>query len=96
MHTDEQTDDSPQRRQTSRQEVEGRLAAHRELLVKLLSLLATDARTRALLLDWLDERAQVNDNQEDPGAVIVQAFAEQQARADEFEFVARSLRRLVG
>ena len=96
MHTDERGGGSPRRRPTSCRELEGRLGAHRELLTKLLSLLATDAGTRAMLFDWLDERTQANDDQEDPGAVIVQAFAEQQARADEFEIVARSLRRPVG
>ncbi|MDN3718212.1 hypothetical protein QW131_00685 [Roseibium salinum] len=37
----------------------------------------------------------MKDHQEDPGAVIQEGFAEQQARAEEFRIISDNLRRLV-
>ena len=81
--------------QMNEDEVEGRLSAHRYLLSHLLAKLSTDPGDRKVLFDWLDERASVNDGEEDPGAVIVQGYAEQQARADEFKIISEDVRRLV-
>lgn len=82
-------------RQMSDDEVEGRLSAHRYILSHLLAKLSTDPEKQKVLLNWLDERASVNDGEEDPGSVIVQGFAEQQARADEFKIISEGVRRLV-
>jgi hypothetical protein len=80
--------------QMSEDEVEGRLSAHRYILSHLLAKLATDPGKRKVLLDWLDERASVHDNEEDPGSVIMAGYAEQQARADEFRMILEDVRRL--
>lgn len=77
------------------EEVEGRLSAHRYILSHLLAKLSTDPAERKVLVDWLNERASVNDGEEDPGAVIVQGYAEQQARADEFSIISEDVRRLL-
>ena len=95
MHTDSAGDRTKQVAQMSDDEVEGRLSAHRYLLSHLLAKLATDPGEQKILLRWLDERASVNDNEEDPGAVIVEGFAEQQARADEFDIISKDVRSLV-
>ncbi|MFB9171769.1 hypothetical protein ACFFVJ_02080 [Roseibium salinum] len=79
----------------SEDEAEGRLTAHRDILTKVLFLLAKDEEKRAVLYEWLDERRRVKDHQEDPGAVIQEGFAEQQARAEEFRIISDNLRRLV-
>lgn len=94
MHTDHAADRPKQVTQMNEEEVEGRLSAHRYILSHLLAKLSTDPGKQKGLIDWLDERASVNDGEEDPGAVIVQGYAEQQARADEFRIIAEDLRRL--
>lgn len=81
--------------QMNEEEVEGRLSAHRYILSHLLAKLTTDPEERKVLVDWLEERGSVNDGEEDPGAVIVQGYAEQQARADEFRIISEDVRRLV-
>ncbi len=81
--------------QMNEEEVEGRLSAHRYILSHLLAKLSIDPEERKVLVDWLEERAAVNDGEEDPGAVIVQGYAEQQARADEFRIISEDVRRLV-
>ncbi|ASJ70645.1 hypothetical protein [Granulosicoccus antarcticus] len=81
--------------QMNEEEVEGRLSAHRYILSHLLARLSTDPGEQKALLGWLNERASVNDGEEDPGAVIVQGYAEQQARADEFNIISEELRKLV-
>jgi hypothetical protein len=69
--------------------LEGRILAHRSLLVELLRHLPED---RVLpLLDWMEERTHLLDGQEDPGAVPSPAAGLELARADEF----RMLKRLV-
>lgn len=90
-HSDETVSSTPR----MSDEAEGRLSAHRDILTKLLALLAMDAGKRDVLLEWLDERVTAQDHQEDPGAVIQEAFAEQQARAGEFRIIADDLRMLV-
>ncbi len=61
MHTDSTGERSSQVAQMSDDEVEGRLSAHRYILSHLLAKLSTDSGDRKVLLDWLDERASVND-----------------------------------
>jgi hypothetical protein len=67
--------------------LEGRLLAHRRLLVELVRSLP-DAR-RAELMDWLEDRALYRDGQEDPGAVPGEGIALELARADEFRLLKR-------
>lgn len=81
--------------QMSEEEVQGRLSAHRYILSHLLAKLSADSGEKKVLLDWIDERASVNDGEEDPGAVIVQGYAEQQARADEFKSISDDVRQLM-
>ncbi len=81
--------------QMNEEEVEGRLSAHRYILSHLLARQASSPEDGKGLIDWLDERASVNDGEEDPGAVIVQGYAEQQARADEFRIIGEDVRRLL-
>ena len=95
MHTDSAGNRPTQVTQMNEEEVEGRLSAHRYILSHLLAKLHTDPGERKILLNWLEERASVNDGEEDPGAVIVQGYAEQQARADEFKIISEDVRRLV-
>ncbi len=95
MQTDSTGQGSMQVTHMNEDEVEGRLSAHRYILSYLLTKLVTDPGDRKVLLDWLDERASVNDGEEDPGSVIVQGYAEQQARADEFKMISEDVRRRV-
>ena len=88
-------ENDPQSQNDGNNEIQGRLSAHRDIVTKLLSLLASDAAYRGILFEWLDDRIRVKDHQEDPGAVILEAFAEQQARADEFKLISDDVRRLV-
>ncbi len=74
------------------QSADGALSAHRDILTKLLALLAVDEKNRKILFGWFDERTRVKDHQEDPGAVPQGAFAEQEARAREFRIIADDMR----
>lgn len=67
--------------------LEGRLLAHRRLLVELLRNLPQDRHDR--MLDWIDERAIYRDGQEDPGAVPGDGIELELARADEFQVLKR-------
>lgn len=69
--------------------LEGRILAHRSLLVELLRHLPEDRFLH--LMDWMEERTQLLDGQEDPGAVPGPGVGLELARADEF----RTLKRLV-
>ncbi|NND71119.1 MAG: hypothetical protein HKN43_06040 [Rhodothermales bacterium] len=93
-HTDRAGERPPPVAQMSGDELEGHLSAHRDLLSHLLAKLAADPETRKVLLNWLDERANVKDTAEDPGAVTKEGFTEQQARADEFRIISQDVRRL--
>lgn len=70
--------------------LEGRILAHRRLLVELLRHLPE--QRRAEMLDWLDERAIYQDGQEDPGAVPGDGIELELARADEFQVLRRLVR----
>lgn len=62
--------------------LEGRILAHRRLLVELLRCLP--GARRAEMMAWLEERAIYQDGQEDPGAVPGEGIELELARADEF------------
>jgi hypothetical protein len=70
--------------------LEGRILAHRRLLVELLRGLPDDRRSQ--MLDWLDERALYQDGQEDPGAVPGDGIELELARADEFQILKKLVR----
>lgn len=70
--------------------LEGRLLAHRRVLLELLRNLPEERR--AEMLDWLDERAIYQDGQEDPGAVPGDGIEVELARADEFQVLRRLMR----
>ena len=72
--------------------LEGRILAHRRLLVELLRSLPD--KRRAELMDWLEERAMYQDGQEDPGAVLGEGIELELARADEFRVLKRLCTRL--
>jgi hypothetical protein len=70
--------------------LEGRILAHRRLLVELLRALPEDRR--AEMMAFLDDRALFRDGQEDPGAVPGEGVELELARADEFQVLKRLLR----
>lgn len=72
--------------------LEGRLLAHRRLLVELLRALPDNRQ--AEMMDWLEERAIYQDGQEDPGAVTGAGIELELARADEFQVLKRLCSRL--
>jgi hypothetical protein len=69
--------------------LEGRLLAHRQLLVELMRHLPDQRRQE--LLDWIDERTLLHDGQEDPGAVPGEGIGLELARADEFQMLKRRM-----
>lgn len=71
--------------------LEGRLLAHRRILVELLRHLPEERR--AEMLEWMDERAIYQDGQEDPGAVPGEGIELELARADEFQVLKRLMRK---
>lgn len=71
----------------SPESVEGRLIAHRQLLSRVVAILADDPRGRDLLA-FLEERSVFQGYEEDPGAVPSPEHAIQLAAAEEFRLVA--------
>ena len=71
--------------------LEGRLLAHRRLLVELLR--ALPKARQAEMMDWLDERALYVDGQEDPGAVPGEGIEFELSRADQFQVLKRLFKR---
>jgi hypothetical protein len=74
--------------------LEGRLLAHRRLLVELLRMLPQDRRDK--MMDWIEDRAIYRDGQEDPGAVPGEGIALELARADEFQILKRLVQSTTG
>ena len=72
--------------------LEGRLLAHRRLLVQLLARLPPT--TGENLIDWLAERTLPQDGQEDPGAVPTEGMGLELAMADEYRQLAQLTRDL--
>lgn len=62
-------------------EIEGRIIAHRRLLIQIL--VALDGPAREKLLNWLAEREVLHDGQEDPGAVPAESAVLPLSIADE-------------
>ncbi len=71
--------------------LEGRLIAHRRILMRVLAGLSENLR--ADLLDWLEERAVPHDGQEDPGAVPSEGAALELALSDEMRLMRAELAR---
>lgn len=69
--------------------LEGRLIAHRKLLVRLMAMLATDQRQR--IDDWLENASIVHDGQEDPVAIPDEGAALELAMADELRLLREGL-----
>ncbi|MCR4264698.1 hypothetical protein [Nitratireductor sp. ZSWI3] len=81
-------------RKLADEEVEGRLNAQREAIALLFALLARQGASGDVV-GLLEERAAFSDHQEDPGAVPADGFAAQEARAREFECMAKEVSALV-
>ncbi len=67
--------------------LEGRLLAHRSLLIELLQRLPGDRFDE--LIEWMEERTLLQDGQEDPAAVPSVGVELELARADDFRMLAR-------
>jgi hypothetical protein len=67
--------------------LEGRLLAHRSLLVELMQRLPTDRIDE--LMEWMEDRTLLHDGQEDPAAVPSAGVELELARADEFRMLSR-------
>lgn len=65
------------------EDLEFRLAAHREILVAVLSALSRRADVWAEIERMLDEASIVQDHEEDPGIVPSEAFSRQNAMISE-------------
>lgn len=63
-------------------EIEGRIIAHRRLLIQIL--VGLDGPAREKLLNWVAEREVLHDGQEDPGAVPAESAVLPLSIADEF------------
>jgi hypothetical protein len=70
--------------------LEGRINAHRRLLVELLSVVAAIPETRAALLAMARDNETVSDHEEDPGIEPDAAFAAQQIADDEIRAILQS------
>ena len=66
---------------------EGRINAHRRLLVELLSVVATIPAAREALLAMARDTETVADHEEDPGIEPDAAFAAQQIADDEIRAI---------
>jgi hypothetical protein len=67
--------------------LEGRINAHRRLLVELISVVAAIPEARATLLAMARENETVADHEEDPGIEPDAAFAAQQIADDEIRAI---------
>lgn len=70
-------------------DLEFRLAAHREILVAVLSALARHEDVWPEINRILDEATIVQDHEEDPGIVPSEAFARQNAMTEEITSILR-------
>lgn len=70
--------------------LEGRINAHRRLLVELVSLLGSIPEARAALLVMARDNETVIDHQEDPGLEPDTAFAVQQIADDEIRGILKA------
>lgn len=70
--------------------LEGRINAHRRLLVELLSVVAAIPEARAALLAMARDNETGSDHEEDPGIEPDAAFAAQQIADDEIRAILQS------
>ena len=74
------------------QELEGKLHAHRELMIDLLAAMIGGEISVSAFLDRLRDDATYKDNEEDPGAVPDTAFAIENAAAREIQTILEAAR----
>jgi hypothetical protein len=70
--------------------LEGRINAHRRLLVELLSVVAAIPQARDALLAMARDNETVSDHEEDPGIEPDAAFAAQQIADDEIRAILKA------
>ena len=69
--------------------LEARILAHRRLLISLVAMLAGDPNYRTRIETLLEESEIPMDQEEDPGIVPGEAFAEQSRSAEEITAILR-------
>lgn len=67
--------------------IEGRLLAHRRLLVEILRILPSDRHQH--IVDWIDDRTLYQHVAQDPGTLPGDGVDLELARADEFQVLKR-------
>lgn len=75
--------------------LEGRINAHRKILVELLVVLLADDARRESLLSELRPDAVVQDQEEDPGIIPTDAYAAVARRAEEIRSIMQEALRRV-
>ena len=70
--------------------LEGRINAHRRLLVELISVVASIPEARAVLMAMARDNETVIDHEEDPGIEPDAAFAAQQIADDELRGILKA------
>lgn len=70
--------------------LEGRINAHRRLLVELISVVAAIPQAHELLVAMARENETVSDHEEDPGLEPDAAFAAQQVADDEIRAILKA------
>jgi hypothetical protein len=71
-------------------QIEGRINAHRRLLVELLSVVAAIPEAREALVAMARDNETVSDHEEDPGVEPDAAFAAQQIADDEIRAILKA------
>jgi len=74
------------------EELEGRLNAHRELMIEMLAAMIGGEVTISAFLRQLRDDATFKDNEEDPGVVPEEAFAIENAAAREIRSILEAAR----
>ncbi len=74
------------------EELEGRLNAHRELMIEMLAAMIGGEVTITAFLRKLRDDATFKDNEEDPGVVPEEAFAIENAAAREIRSILEAAR----
>ncbi|MCK8778879.1 hypothetical protein M0654_02675 [Rhizobium sp. NTR19] len=74
------------------EELEGRINAHRELMIEMLAAMIGGEVTITSFLRKLRDDATFKDNEEDPGALPETAFATQNAMAREVRSILEAAR----
>ena len=69
--------------------LEGRLLAHRRLLVEVLRILPADRHKHRV--DWIDDRTRYQHVGQDPGSIPGDGVDLELARADEFQILKRQV-----